>query len=95
SVILVHQRYNADKAQSVLTVINKAVVLIGGYKDNAIFRYLSFSLLAHHYPPTGKNEHLVFPRVLMRWGRATRLNIKDTHTEIWCSLIGTDNLALN
>jgi len=26
---------------------------------------------------------------------AAWFNIKDTHTEIWCSLIGTDNLTLN
>ncbi len=70
-------------------------MLVRRDKDNAIFSYLSFPLLTHHYPPTGKNVYLVLPGVLMRWGEAARLNIKDTHIEIWCSLIGTDNLTLN
>jgi len=71
------------------------MVLVGGNEDNAIFSYLSFSLLTYHYPPTGKNKYLVLPGVLVRWGEGTWLNIKDTHTEVWCPLIGTDNLTLN
>jgi hypothetical protein len=69
-------------------------MLVRRNKDNAIFGYLSFSLLTYHHPPTGKNVYLVLPGVLMRWGEGTWLNIKDTHTEIWCSLVGTDNLTL-
>ena len=93
--LLTHYRYHADKPQDLITVVNKAVMLIGGNKDNAIFGYLSFSLLTYHHPPAGKNKYLVFPRVLMRWGEGTWLNIKDTHTEIWCPIISGNNLALN
>jgi len=70
-------------------------MLIRRDKDNAIFGYLGFSLLTYYYPPTGKNIYLVFPRVLVRRSGAARLNIKDAHTEIWRSLIGTDNLTLD
>jgi len=71
------------------------VVLIGGHEDTAIFFERDVSLRAYSYPLAGKNIKFVLPGVLMRRSAAARLNIKDTHAEVWCSLIGTDDFALD
>ena len=95
SQILISYRDNTEEAKNPTAVINKAVMLIGGNKDNTIFRYLSFSLLTYRYPPSGKNKYLMFPRVFMGWSEGAGRNIKDTHTEVRCSIISVNNLALN
>lgn len=70
------------------------MLLVRGNKDNTIFAYWGFSLFTYHHPLTGKDEYLVFPLVGMRRGGATRLNLKDPHTEIWRTVFGGNNLTL-
>jgi len=71
------------------------MLLIRGNKDNTIFAYRGFSLFTYHHPLTGKDEYLMFPPVGMRRGRATRLNLKDPHTEMGSPVFGGNNLTLN
>ena len=93
--ILISYRYNTEEAKNPTAVINKAVMLIGWNKDNAIFGYLSFSLPTHHHPPTGQNKYLMFPRMLMRRSEGAGGNIEDTHTKVRCPIVSINNLALN
>ena len=95
SQILSNQRDEADKAEGLVTLINKAVVLVRRDKDNTIPGYRSFPLFACDHPLPGKNKYLVFPRVRMRWCGATGLELEDTHTEVWRAVIGGNNLALD
>jgi len=88
-------RDKADKAKGLIAVVNKAVLLIRRNKDNAVPSYQGFFLLTCYHPPPGKNKYLVFPRVRMMRSRATRFQLKDTHTEIWRSVISGNNLTLN
>ena len=59
--MLLHERYHADKAQGLRSVIGKAVLLTGRHEDNAFPGYRHFLLLADGYSPTGQDEDFVFP----------------------------------
>jgi len=70
------------------------MLLVRGNKDNTVFTYRGFSLFTYHHPLAGEDEYLMFPPMGMRGGGATRLNLKDPHTEIWSPIFSGNNLTL-
>jgi hypothetical protein len=70
------------------------VVLIGRDEDNAVSGYWLFALLTPDYSLPVKDVYLMFPGVRMGRSRAAGLNLEDAHAEVWCPVVGVDNLAL-
>jgi len=89
AAFLIHIRYYADEFDGLVSLVEYAVHLIGGDKNDMSRLEKYFSILVPYCRRAFKYKYLMFPIVLMEGGVASRFYLKDTHYEVGGALPGS------
>lgn len=84
-------RNEANKDKVLSTGIHKLMFLVAGDKKHRSTAYLSPFAVLIGLSLAGVDEDLMFPCVVMSWGKTTGSNGKDAHAEILSAVCFADN----